>query len=314
MEKVLASIDLGSHTARLLIAKKTGASGTLLPLLRKRAFIRAAQEFRPSKERLIGSKAIDNTLHVLKEFSSDLKAYHVSSIHPVATGVFREAVNGRDILKRIRLETGIDAKPISGNREAMLTGKGMLHALEIGGNPFICFDLGGRSTEFMCGNGKTTQVRSLPLGAVTLTQTYFHGDPPDEEERARLSAHVDRCLNGAHLKQKDGTVLAGTGGTLITLAAMVHDISAEDINPENINGRVMRYVQILSLFEDMKHLSTRERIGYRGLDEGRADIILAGCLVILKIMQYLDSDQLLVSYSDILEGILIDLFEGEGHA
>jgi len=176
-------------------------------------------------------------------------------------------------------------------------------------NPFLIFDLGGGSTEFVAGQIGTNEVKSLPLGTLILTQRYLPKDPPDEEGLKALAHHVDRVLKEGLPQQfhKEGNrLLVGTGGTVTTLAAMEEGISTEEISPERMNGVILRREALEALFEKMVRVTTKERLGFQGLDEGRADVIPAGAMVVIRIMHLFRAHRMTVSLSDLLEGVLID--------
>jgi len=266
------------------------------------------------KRQDIPSVTIDRTLNVLKNFSGYLKRFRVHSVNAVATGVIREAPNRDQFLDRIYEETGIRVRAITGVEEAYLTAKGALQALNIHTDPFAVFDLGGGSTEFLIGSEGTRVARSVPLGAMILTKRYFGSDPPGEEEVEELSRHVDQCLLDAHLNvpgARDLSLLVGTGGTVATLAVMLHGIPSGDITADRINGLLLRRRNIEVLFSEIRNLSLSERLKLPGLDKGRADVILAGCLTVIRILYFFKSLQLKVSMSDLLEGILVEKLEGE---
>ena len=98
---------------------------------------------------------------------------------------------------------------------------------------------------------------------------------------------------------------------MTTLAAMLHGILPQEIGPERINGLILEGSDIGALFDKMSKLSVEERLRLPGLDPGRAGVILAGALVVLRVLYFLRSSQMVVSLSDLLEGILINYFEGE---
>jgi len=309
MSRVHASIDIGTHTARLLIARKCGIPGHLMPLARKRAYIRLAEGLSQSENKDIPSVAIDRTLNVLRNFSGYLKRFRVHSVNAVATGVIREAPNRDQFLDRIYEGTGIRVRAITGVEEAYLTAKGALQALNIHTDPFAVFDLGGGSTEFFIGSEDTRVARSVPLGAMILTKRYFGSDPPREAEVEALSRHVDQCLLDADLNvpgARDLSLLVGTGGTVTTLAVMLHGILSGDITADRINGLLLKRRNIEALFSEIRNLSLSERLKLPGLDKGRADVILAGCLTVIRILYFFKSLQLKVSLSDLLEGMLIE--------
>jgi exopolyphosphatase/guanosine-5'-triphosphate,3'-diphosphate pyrophosphatase len=149
-----------------------------------------------------------------------------------------------------------------------------------------------------------------------LTNRYFVSDPPGAAEVEELSRHVDQCLLDAHLNvpgARDLSLLVGTGGTVATLAVMLHGIPLGDITADRINGLLLRRRNIEVLFSEIRNLSLSERLKLPGLDKGRADVILAGCLTVIRILYFFKSLQLKVSLSDLLEGILIESSEGEGN-
>ena len=314
MSESFASIDIGTHTARLLVASKSGPRGFLRPLFRKRAYIRLAAGFDYSGKKIIQSNAIDRTLEVLEDFSFCIRKFSPHSVNAVATGVVRQAANRNEFLSRICQHTGIRVRAITGNEEARLTMKGVFHGLGIKASPFFIFDLGGGSTEFLLGGEGMTAISSLPLGAMILTQEYLKSDPPEEAEIAELSSHIDRCLEKLNLGVnggRDQCRIVGTGGTMITLVAMLYSIPDTEIVPERINGLILKKKQIEALFNKIRALALKERLRLPGLDQGRVDVIVAGSLIVLRILYYVKSLKVVVSMSDLLEGILIDCFEGE---
>ena len=144
----IASIDLGSHTARLLIARVGDDYGVFEPLMRKRSYIYLAGDFDPVLKQ-ISTQASSRAVTVLKEFSRIIEDWQVKRVVAVATGVVRKAENRNGFLKEIFEETGLRVSAISGEKEARLTSKGALGALGVKNPPFFVFDLGGGTTEFL---------------------------------------------------------------------------------------------------------------------------------------------------------------------
>jgi exopolyphosphatase/guanosine-5'-triphosphate,3'-diphosphate pyrophosphatase len=87
---------------------------------------------------------------------------------------------------------------------------------------------------------------------------------------------------------------------------MIHGIPIDDLNETKINGLVIKRKDVGLLFEKMKGMTEAERLNLKGLEIGREDIILAGSLMVMKIMDYFEKHEIMVSYSDLLEGILIN--------
>jgi len=306
--ELLASIDLGSHTARLLIAR--WEAGRLESLLRKRAYIRLAQDFEAPGKMTLKQPGIERALKALEEFQSDIEKHRATRIKGVATGVVRTAVNKDPFIDLVREKTGIQVEVISGEEEARLTGLGIQYALDLWDRPFIAFDLGGGTTEFLLGRQPgDSKALSLPLGAMILTQRHMTSDPPKEKEFESLKEETKELLLKAFPDEIRGTSLVGTGGTVTTLAAMVHGIEGQAINPEKMYGLILRAHQMEELLGRMKHLSVRERALLPGLDQGRADVILAGAVVVTEILNFFHSSEMMVSLTDLLEGALLDLLD-----
>jgi exopolyphosphatase/guanosine-5'-triphosphate,3'-diphosphate pyrophosphatase len=303
---VLASIDLGSHTARLLVARWN--EGRLESLLRKRAYIRLAQDFESPQPRTLKQAGVERALKSLEAFRSDIEHYQGKKSRAVATGVVRAAENRNLFIDLVRERTGILVEVISGEEEARLTGLGIQHALGLGGRPFTAFDLGGGSTEFLLvQNQGDIKASSLPLGALIMTQRHLVSDPPKTEEIESLKEETRGLLLRAFPDEVRGCPWVGTGGTVTTLAAMVYGIDVKAIRPERMNGLFLHVQQLEELLDRMKHLSVAQRAALPGLDKGRADVILAGSLAVMEILNFFHSSEMMVSLSDLLEGALLDL-------
>ncbi|MGD9041118.1 MAG: hypothetical protein PVH82_15855 [Desulfobacteraceae bacterium] len=307
-------MDIGSHTARLLIAQRTGPPDHYHPLLRKRAYTRLAEGFHIQTEGVLQSGAIERALTSLEDFASVTKKYGVERTLAVSTGVVREASNGDEFLRLMRERTGVEAEIISGKEEARLTEKGVRHALNLGTEPSVIFDLGGGSTEFIYGEQDSRRLKSLFMGVMVLSQKYLTSDPPNKESLEALGKQVDRLLGLSftdYLPPKNEGILVGTGGTVTALAAMIHTIDEEEITPEKMNGLILEGEQLRELFARIKGMTTDERLRLPGLDPGRADVIPAGCLAAIRILHFFECTRMVICLSDLLEGTLIAYLEGE---
>ncbi|MGD2125854.1 MAG: hypothetical protein PVG99_07220 [Desulfobacteraceae bacterium] len=305
----LASIDIGTHTARLLITQVVADSRLFRPVLRQRAYIRLAEDFAEEEIESIKPEAIDRALKVLEDFASTATRFNVRAIRAVSTGVVRKASNKDRFVNLIYERTGIRTTVISGEEEARLTGRGVLHSLSIHGKPFIVFDLGGGTTEFLVGKEEQTWAKSIPLGAMVLTQKHLTSDPPEEKGIKSLEESIAKILLEAFPRQtypENDYLLVGTGGTVATLAAMIHRIETNEIGHDNIHGLVLRREGLEDLFAKMRSMTFEERLTLPGLDRGRADVIVAGSMVVMGILRFFRYPEMLVSFSDMLEGILIE--------
>jgi exopolyphosphatase/guanosine-5'-triphosphate,3'-diphosphate pyrophosphatase len=141
-----------------------------------------------------------------------------------------------------------------------------------------------------------------------LTRGFLVSDPPQEGEARRLVDHVDGVLqdrfpgNAARLRNAG---IVGTGGTVTTLAAMIHGIPTEEIGPEKMNGLGLKKEEIEEVLGRIRNRTLEQRLSLHGLDRGRVDVILAGTLTVLRILNHFEAPGMTVSVSDLLEGLLI---------
>lgn len=315
----IASIDLGTHTARLLVARRTGTGSEFEPLVRERTIIRLAQGMDREGEGSLHEEAVARALEAVGRFSRLVRELEGEVVQAVCTGVVRTAANRDAFLRRIAEETGVQARCIPGEEEAELTRKGVLASLGRPVGPFVLFDLGGGSTEFVYRTkpgAHDAAIRSLPLGALLLKEAFLEEDPPREEDLRGLAAYLDEALS-RELPGRNAfsaaPQLMGTGGTATTLAAMIHGIETEAIAPERMNGLSVPREALESVFDRITHLPVFRRRELRGLDPGRAEVLPAGALAVLRVMHHFEALELSVCLSDILEGLLIAYLEEDRH-
>ncbi len=311
----IASIEIGTNSIRMLIAEKGTSDAPFTPVLRKRVITRLGEGFNSNEGCILKPGAIARSITALREFFGIASQFGVSSPLVIATGVVRKAANRDTFITSIAEHLGHKIRIISGQEEAELTEKGVLSSLDLGSESCVIFDLGGGSTEFIRTNSKKTSYLSVELGVVVLKETFLTTDPPRDEEIWYLDKHIeDVCKTRLSSLKESGdrnAVFIGTGGTVVTLAAMIHDITEDNFNERNINGLSVKRYDVGLLFETLKGMPAAERLSFPGLESGREDIILPGTLLVMKFMDYFGKDEIIVSYSDLLEGILIQHVEGE---
>ena len=313
-ERYIASVDLGSHTARFLLCRIVDSPERIQPVVRKRFYTDLAKGFNQEDAGSIGRESINRALNALEEFSVISEKYKPEKILGAATGVFRRAGNSKELLNLIREKTGISARIVSGEEEAAITLKGVIHALGLTEPPGVFFDLGGSTTEIVTEHNNKTAVMSLPIGAFVLNDRYLRHDPPVSDEIEGLRENVYSLLSASFGEPVIGNPFtAGSGGTVTSLAALINDIDKKDLDPELINGVSLNSSQLLGIYDKLKLLSFRERSELKSIDDGRAGVILAGTTAVLTIMEFFKSSCLTVSYSDILEGLILSYLEGETH-
>jgi exopolyphosphatase/guanosine-5'-triphosphate,3'-diphosphate pyrophosphatase len=310
----IASVEIGTNSIRMLIAERGNANGTLRPVLRKRSITRLGEDFGKTKDGVLKREAMDRSISVLEDFFHLASRYNVSSLRAVATGVVRKASNRSRFIRLIERELGHTVRIISGQEEAYLTWRGVISSLNQRRQRLVVFDLGGGSTEFIWSHNNERRTISIDLGVITATEKYLYSDPPKNDEIGQLINHIvetiQRNLGSWKEIERDTFILIGTGGTAVSLAAMTHGIEVSDFDGK-VHGLIVTRKKIGLLFKKMRDVPARERLTLKGLEPGREGTILAGTLIVMNIMEYFKKDEIKVSYSDLLEGILVDFLEGE---
>lgn len=314
-----ASIDIGSHTIRLLIAEMVNGT-KLTPVRVERAITRLAKNFQRGEK--LSRASMQQSFDVLKAFRELLVQHEVSSFVCGATGVLRRAANTDEFRINAKRLTGLSISILSEQTEAMLSAKGMLSVLSATPHRILLFDLGGSSTEFLLIDPEQSEPvwdQSVFIGAATITEKYLPGDPPTKGaidtainaihcEIEPVLERVTRYLLAHTLASEDLLVVA-TAGTVTTLAAIY--LQMVSYEPYRVNGLVLSRRWLHSMIDRLASLSAQSRQGIPGLEKGREDIILGGALIVAGILDNLKLEQFTVTDAGLLEGLLLDLIEKE---
>lgn len=292
MEKIYAAIDVGTNSVRMLAAKVQG--NKLLPLLSKMQTTRIGQGVGTAQK--LQPEPIARTLATLREYAAALQAIGVDGLRIVTTSAVREALNATEFIGRAA-GLGLSVEIISAEVEAQLSFAGVARGLAEVADPTV-LDIGGGSTEFIWQEPNQIKVYSVPLGAVKLAE-----NPLAINELPGLYANVLLEL----LNRKEA-VLVGVGGTITTLAAIKQQLAV--YQPDRVHGFILERTMVKNLHKFLSALSLAERRAVVGLQPERADIILAGTALLWEIMVRTDQDKLVVSTSDLLQGIIWDLADG----
>jgi exopolyphosphatase/guanosine-5'-triphosphate,3'-diphosphate pyrophosphatase len=303
----LASIDIGSNTLRLLIAEQV-AMGSINPARVERRITRLGAGFMPSK--ILGAPAMARSIAALREFAALMTEHGVGDYLAAATAVVREAGNGAEFLGKVEEEAGISVRVLSGTEEAEFALRGAASVIPGGvDTPLALIDIGGGSTEVIRqspGEGPGAESVSLPIGVVHLTETFLRDDPPGFDACTRLTRHVRDVLDAVHFSASlDGLLWIGTAGTVTTLAAMYLELERYD--PARINGVVIERQWLADLCNRLADTPVAARRGTPGLEPGREDIILAGALLSVELMDKFRFSQVTVSDAGLLEGLFLEL-------
>jgi len=313
--KNIASIEIGSNSIRMLIAEKPDSGNDFREVYRKRVITKIGEDFNSNQIETLKRVPIERSVSALGEFFDIAKKFGVTYPFAVATGVIRKAVNGNDFISLVSKKFGGNVRIISGEEEAGLTCKGVLFSLNHSDGPFLIFDLGGGSTEFVLVRNGEKEIMSLNLGAVVLTQDYLSDDPPSKGQINRLINYIEGIFNlnlcNFNEIENECFTLIGTGGSAYTLAKIIKEMKKKDFIEKDKSVTSLKKTEIEGVFEKIRAVPALERLNFKGIEKGREDTILAGTAMVIKIMDYFNKNEIVVSYSDILEGILIKYGGGE---
>ncbi len=308
------AVDIGSHTIRVLVAA-CGPQGIGQPVHHERHVTRLAQGF--SSHGALTDEAMERAVAVLRQVAARLQAFPLRALRCGATGVVRKAANGSDFIRRIRYTTGWEASILREEEEALLSLRGMVSVLEPPEGPLVCFDLGGSSTEFALVDWETRSplwIGSVFIGAATLTEKYLREAPASEEDLRDAADHARRAIRPAvdgilealqkHSRSGDKPTLAGTAGTVTTLAAM--DARMAHYVPYRINNRILAKTWVSEMIRSLGSMSLEARRRIVGLEPGREDIILGGAVIVEQILESFNVSRMRATDAGLLEGLLLD--------
>ncbi len=305
MHHLLAAIDLGTNTARLLIGRHL-PDGTVQPVTVSRRITRLGGGF--TRESGISPEARERTLAALHEFAAEMKRHDVQHLRAVATSAVRDAANGKEFCREVLETTGIRLEVINGEEEGLLTLRGVLAVIDKRPESLFVFDVGGGSTEYTLSQGETPLfTRSLPLGVVRLTEGKGECEAMIEKIDRELNALRDEVGEKGLLPKVGNAMLVGTAGTATTLAAI--SMSMIDYDYRRVNNHTLSRAEIDAIFKRLLPLSPAERLLVPGMEKGREDLILAGCLLTLRTMELFGFERMKVSDFGLLEGILLSVQE-----
>ena len=299
----IASIDIGSNTARLLILESTGDQKFNL-LVSKRNITRLGEGI--DAQGKLTEHRMQTTLKVLSRFRQICLENGDPPLFAVATSAVREASNGQEFVRLAKKETGIDIKIITWEEEARLTLEGVYWKIPHENRRVITFDIGGGSTEFILSEGKNIKAFcSTSLGVVRLTEKFITQHPVDEKEYHSLQNYLQCELQTVKNKLSAflPELLIGTAGTVTTLAALKENIYPYD--PEKIHGSTFSRPEAESILDDLKGKSLSQRLLLKPMEPGREDLIIAGIAIVLETMRVFGCEILTVSEYSLREGLIL---------
>jgi exopolyphosphatase/guanosine-5'-triphosphate,3'-diphosphate pyrophosphatase len=296
----LAAIDCGTNSTRLLISRDGETVDRRMVITRLGKGVDATGKLDP--------EAIERTLAVLRDYRAATDEQQVERLRIAATSAARDASNSEDFFGPAEEIVGSRPELLSGAEEGRLSFAGATADLDASRGPFLVIDIGGGSTECMVGTDKPDDVRSFDVGCVRLTEKHLASDPPAPEELsnaiAEAAAWFDDLVREVPAATQAQTVI-GLAGTISTIGAVELGMATYDRNL--IHHFRLTRAAVEDVFRTLATERLADRIHNPGLEEARADVIVGGLCVLIAFVRTLAIDELLVSESDILDGLVASL-------
>lgn len=299
---VVAALDLGSNTVKMTVAEL--AKGAPLRVLYERAEVTRIGEGLDKNGYLLEA-AQARTLAELMRMSEAARAHGATRVAAVGTAGLRGASNAGAFLARVEAEAGIRVEVIDGMREADLAFRAPAGAF--GPGPVTVVDLGGRSTEIIAGaGGHIAEKISLEVGSVRLTERCLPSDPPTDDELAAARAYFRGLLAGAP-RWIDGGTLVGVSGTILALLGLELGVTDASVLARDHDGQTLHRAVVDTVYERFRHLKAAERVVGSIIPSGRADVIVAGMLIVGEIMDHYGQREMRVTGRGVRYGLLYEL-------
>jgi exopolyphosphatase/guanosine-5'-triphosphate,3'-diphosphate pyrophosphatase len=293
----VAAIDCGSNSTRLLIAEVR--AGELFPLFKTHKVTKTSEGLESSNE--ISKDAKNRLIKILREYLKRINTENVDQIFITGTAVFRDANNSDEVIEEIRKKLDLEIQVISGQEEGYLTSLGVLSSNTIN-NDFFIVDIGGRSTELIYDSENRTNVHSLDLGVVSLTERISNINPMGEADRNEGDNLIQQSLN-LEIDTKNISMI-GVSGTFTSIASIY--LGQKIYNEEEIHLTTLNNSWIQNLSSELNKMTEAQIISsYSSLDPKRAKTLSMGVLIVCNIMKKFKFQELKVSKSDILEGLIL---------
>lgn len=297
-----AVLDIGTNSTRLLVADVDPATGRIEDLHRESRVTRLGDGVDAGGT--LCEDAIQRVFAALAAYRAKMDELRVERNLAVLTSAVRDASNGSEFTERVRSQFALDAQVLSGDEEAQLTFIGAMSDRNgESKQPTVVVDIGGGSTEFIVGSGRTASFHtSLQAGVLRMSERHIHSDPPAPTELQKLAADTRAIfLQGLPPEQRAGIVRAiAVAGTATSAAAIDQELDPYD--PERVHGYPLLLATVELLIARLADMTEARRRQVVGLHPDRAPTIVAGMILLEEAMKAFGLDRVEVSEHDILRG------------
>lgn len=309
-DRILAAIDVGTNSIHMVVAKIQPELPAFTIVDREKETVRLGNFHEDTKN--LTEDAMQRAIDALKRCCDIATSYQAEDVIAVATSAVREAKNGHEFIDRVYREVGLAINLISGTEEARRIYLGVLSGMEFHGQPHAIIDIGGGSTELILGTGEPHRhLSSTKVGAVRLTSQFVSTNPISDLEFTALQAYVRGMLEPTveELRQKLGPDepmrLIGTSGTIECLAGIVAHKELGMV-PDPLNGFQMSFKELSKLVDQLRKSTYTERLAMPEMSSRRAEIIVAGAVILQEAMAMLGADSIIICERALREGVVVD--------
>ena len=296
----VAAVDCGTNSTRLLIDDEGRTVERLMRITRLGQGVDATGRLAP--------EAIERTMAVLVEYRQAMDRHGVERVRMTATSAARDADNREDFFAAAERAVGVRPELLSGLEEGRLSFAGATSELDPADGPFLVVDIGGGSTEFAVGTEECEGAMSIDIGCVRLTEKFLLHDPPQADELSACLSVVQTYLDD--VARDLPAVLAaktfvGLAGTVSTVAAV--ELGLADYDRDAIHHLELSHEAVEDVFRTLATETRAQRLANPGMEEARADVIVGGCCILVKLMRQFGLATCLVSEADILDGLVASI-------
>ncbi len=302
----LAAVDVGTNAVRLLVADVDGAEVSLV--LRDRIFTRLGKDVHSTRK--LDPKNSAATLEAIEGFVRRARESGAEHIRIAGTSALRDATDGAEFVSLVSERTGIGFGVLSGTEEARIgfigATSGLTASVRSDGSYVVC-DIGGGSTELTVGDERPKESVSLDVGSVRVTESCLHTDPPTDHEVAEARSMIEQAIDagGSDRFVTGRESFIGIGGTVQTVAALVLEL--DDYDFDTVNLSTSRTEDVAKITQRLLSMKVEEIRKMKVVDAGRTDVIAAGSLILLVLMERWGFADVLASGRGMLHGLVLDL-------
>ena len=314
--RILAAIDVGTNSIHMVVTQIEPLLPAFTVIERNKTTVRLGDRCKQTGR--LTPEAMQRAIVALKRCQEIAKSLNAEQTIAVATSAVREAPNGQEFLQQIEDELGLWVNLISGTEEARRIYLGVLSGMTLNNQPHIIIDIGGGSTELILGDGHEPRtLSSTKVGAVRLTSELITTDPISNAEFQHLQAYIrgmwERPIDEVRSQLKPGECLrmVGTSGTIETLA-ILHSRDKFGTVPAPLNGYEFSLKDLREWVNRLRKLSYADRLLIPGMNDRRAEIILAGALILQEAMALLGTDSIMICERSLREGVVVDWMLAHG--